>query len=68
MNAAEHDTCTTKVQCLTCCQPFILSLADLLAPIACPHCGAHYLPLGRALHEEPAGMQRPWPATDRVEC
>ena len=33
------------VECRTCCRPFTYELYELFDYIACPHCGAHYLPL-----------------------
>jgi len=32
-------------ECMTCCRSFTYELYELFDYIACPHCGAHYLPL-----------------------
>ena len=45
MSCANLEDLFENVECMTCCRPFSFALYQLFHYIACPHCGAHYLPL-----------------------
>ena len=55
------DNFVTRVECLTCCQPFNYKFCDLVNHLHCPHCGARYLPLcfdPQSARDDPYEAQR----------
>ena len=55
----QPDAYVQAIECPTCYQFFSIDLGKMVTPIACPHCGAHYLPLSPdVVIECPAANER----------